>query len=80
MALETIRKVKRRMGEVNDLLGQADETTDTTKPLMKRCDKVFAEPLDPSADYEEVELQKRLALAAQELETMLDEEFRIDPL
>ncbi len=80
MALEKIRKVKRRVGEVNDLLGQADETTDTTKPLMKRCDKVLAEPLDPSADDEEVELQKRLALAAQELETMLDEEFRIDPL
>jgi len=79
MALEKIREVKRRVGELNALLGQMDETTDTKKPLMKRCDKVLAEPLDPSAD-EEVRHQQRLTLAAQELETMLDEEFRVDSL
>ena len=52
MALEKIREVKRRVGEVNDFLGQADETTDPKKPLMKRCEKVLAEPLDSGADDE----------------------------
>jgi len=80
MALEKIREVKRRVGEVNDLLSQVAETTDTKKPLMKRCDQVLTEPPSLTADGEEVELQKRLTLAAQELETMLDQEFRIDPL
>ena len=68
------------MGEVNDFLGQAGETTDPKKPLMKRCEKVLAEPLDPAADDEAREFQRRLTLAMQELDTMLDQEFRIDPL
>src|SRR5450759_2248587 len=50
MALEKIREVKRRVGEVNDFLGQTGETTDLRKPLMKRCEKVLSEPLDPAAD------------------------------
>lgn len=80
MALEKIREVKRRVGEVSDLLGRADETTDPKKPLMKRCEKALAEPLDPAAGDEAGEFQRRLTLAMQELDTMLDEEFRIDPL
>jgi Fe-S-cluster containining protein len=80
MALEKIREVKRRVGEVSDLLDQADETTDAKKPLMKRCEKALADPFDPGTDGETPELQRRLALAMQELDTMLDKEFRIDPL
>ena len=80
MALEKIREVKRRVGEVNDFLGQAGETTEPKKPLMKRCEKVLAERLDPAADDEAREFEKRLKLAMQELDTMLDQEFRIDPL
>jgi Fe-S-cluster containining protein len=49
MALERIREVKRRVGEVSDLLCRADETTDPKK-LMKRCEQILTEPLDPAAD------------------------------
>ena len=76
MALEKIREVKRRVGQVNHFLGQADEMTDAKKPLMKRCDKALAERLDPKADDEAQKLRSQLILAMQELETMLDEEFR----
>jgi Fe-S-cluster containining protein len=78
MALEKIREVKGRVGQVSDLLDQVDETTDAKKPLMKRCENVLAEPLEPAADDEAREFQRRLTLAMQELDKMLDEEFRID--
>ena len=77
MALEKIREVKRRVGEVSDLLDQADETTDPKRPLMKRCERALADPLDLATDDETPEFQGRLALAMQELDTMLDKEFRI---
>ena len=80
MALEKIREVKRRVGQVNHFLGQVDEMTDAKKPLMKRCDKALAERLDPKADDEAQKLRSQLILAMQELETMLDEEFRVDSL
>ncbi len=80
VALKTIREVKRRVGDVEDLLVHLDETTDTTRPLMKRCDHVLADPLDSTADDEAHEFQKRLALAVRELDTMLDKDFRVDPL
>jgi Fe-S-cluster containining protein len=80
MALEKILEVKRRVGEVTDFLGQAGETTDAKKPLAKRCEKVLAAPLDPAANDKAREFQRRLTLAMQELDTMLDEEFRVDPL
>jgi Fe-S-cluster containining protein len=78
MALEKIREAKRRVGELSDFLDQAGETMDAKKPLMKRCEKILAVPLDTGANDEASEFQKRLTQAMQELDKMLDEEFRVD--
>lgn len=78
MALEKIHEVKRRVGEINGLLGRANGTG-ARKPLMKRCNQILAEPLDPAADGEAGQLRERLALSARELDTMLDNDFRVDP-
>jgi Fe-S-cluster containining protein len=75
-ALESIRDVQRRVGEVDALLLRAGGT-DGKKPLAKRCEKVMAEPLDTSSDGEVVALRTGLMQAMRELETILDEDFRL---
>ena len=72
MALEKIGEAKRRVEELNALLQQAGKT-DPKRPLSKRCEKVMAEP----AEGEALEVRTRLALAMQELEAVLDAEFRL---
>lgn len=80
MALEKIREAKRRVGEVSDLLARTDGAAAAKKPLMKRCDNFLTEPLDPNAGDEVRKVRSQLVLVVQELETMLDEEFRVEPL
>jgi Fe-S-cluster containining protein len=75
MALEKIQDVKRRVGELNALLARAGETN-LARPLSKRCDHVTAEPADP-ADLEAVGLRHAVTQAMEELDALLDNDFRI---
>lgn len=77
-ALERIHEVQRRVAQVSALLEQAGET-EATGPLSKRCETIMAEWIDPAPDDAAWELRRQLTLAMQELDTMLDEEFRLDP-
>jgi hypothetical protein len=74
-ALEKITDVHRRVARINELL-QASGTTDPKRPLAKRCEKIMAEPLDPSADEATATLRSDLARAIDELDAILDRDFR----
>ena len=78
MALEQILKVQRRVAQVNELLARAGRTN-AKKPLSKRCEQILAEPFDASSDQATVELRSQLSLAMQELDALLDQEFRLVP-
>jgi len=78
-ALERIREARRRVAEIADLLERAGGAS-VKKPLSKRCEKVTAEPLDSSSDPVAVELRSQLTRAMRELDTFLDEEFRLPPI
>ncbi len=78
MALERIRDVQRRVGELEELL-QKSGGTNPKRPLSKRYEKATAEPLDKSADASALELRDRLTRAMQELDAILDREFRLIP-
>jgi uncharacterized protein len=75
MALAKITDVQRRVAHINELL-QASGITDPKRPLSKRCEKIMAEPLDPSADEAAVSLRGDLARAMDELDAILDRDFR----
>ena len=77
-ALEKIRDVQRRVKLVNELLQRAGGSN-AKKPLSKRCETAMAEPLDDSSDPATVELRASLTQAMQELDTILDQDFRIAP-
>ena len=72
MALAKIREVRRRVEEVNELLETAGGTN-LKRPLSKRCEKALTEP---ASDDGTVQLQSRLQLAMQELNALLDHDFR----
>ena len=78
MALEKIREVQRRVTEMDELLHRAGGTN-IKRPFSKRCEKVMAEPLAALTDPAAVELRNRLTLAMQELNVILNQEFRITP-
>ncbi|MCX6967541.1 MAG: hypothetical protein NTZ46_07125 [Verrucomicrobia bacterium] len=73
-ALEKIHEVVQRVAQVNHLL-EASGKTDPKRPLGKRFEKITAIPVDPS-DLQAVELRSQLTLAMQELEELIDKEFR----
>ena len=75
-ALAQIHEAKQRVAEVENLLHRSGRT-DPRRPLSKRCEKIMAEPVDPSADSEAIGLRHELTHAMQELETVLNEEFRL---
>ncbi|MDP9291610.1 MAG: hypothetical protein M3O82_04510 [Verrucomicrobiota bacterium] len=77
-ALERIREAQQRVEKVNRFLQRAG-MTDLKRPLSKRCEKVMAEPLDPSSNNETLELRAGLIEAMRELDSLLDHEFRLDP-
>ena len=76
MALEKITDVQRRVTQINELL-HSSGTTDPKRPLSKRCEKILAEPLDPSADEATVSLRRDLTRAMEELDALLDSDFRL---
>ena len=79
MALERIREVQRRVGELEEFL-QKSGSANPRRPLAKRYEKATAEPLDESAEPTALELRSRLTLAMRELDALLESEFRIVPM
>ena len=77
-ALERIHEVQRRVAQVNELLAHAGGTN-AKRPLAKRCEKIMAEPLDPSTDQAAIALRDTLTRAMQELDAVLDADFRLLP-
>lgn len=77
-ALENIHEARRRLDELNKLLEQSG-SSNLKRPLSKRCEKVLAEPLHPSSEPAAMELRSRLTRAMAELNTLLNENFRLVP-
>ena len=77
LALEKIHEARRRVEQLNELLQRAGRTN-LNRPLSKRCEKAMAEPLDPAAQ-EAVTLRSQLTQAMQELNALLNDDFRIVP-
>ena len=77
-ALGKIRDVQRRVAQLEALLARAGRT-DAKKPLAKRCEKIMAEPLDASSDQAAITLRATLTRAMQELDAVLDADFRLLP-
>jgi len=78
MALEKIREVRRRVAELDELLERAGGTN-RKRPLSKRFEKSLAEPIEALTEPAALVLRKRLTLAKQELDLILNQEFRITP-
>ena len=76
MAREKIDEARRRVAQVNELL-QASGPTDAKRPLSKRCEKIMAEPIDATADQAAAALRSELTRAMHDLDTLLNEDFRI---
>ena len=78
-ALEKIRDVQNRVAHIEVLLTRAGRT-DPKRPLAKRCEKIMAEPLDPSSDPAALALRDDLTRAMRELNGILDADFRLIPI
>lgn len=77
MALTTILDARHRVEQINELLHQIGKTN-LKRPLSKRCEKVMAEPPDPASALAAA-LRHQLTQAMQQLNTLLNAEFRIVP-
>ena len=79
-ALEMIQATQRRVEEVTDLIERSVAGgTNPKKPLSKRCETAMAEPLDATSDPSAIELRGQLTRTIQELDELLDREFRVGP-
>ena len=78
MARKQIDHARQQVAEVNQLL-HASGGTNLKRPLTKRFDKAMAEPLDASSEAAAVALRTQLVRAMQELNDLLDREFRVTP-
>ena len=77
MAAEKIQEALRRVAQLNELLARAGNTN-LKRPLAKRCESALAEPIDPAEDPAALTLRSQLEQASQELESLLDQDFRIE--
>jgi Fe-S-cluster containining protein len=75
-ALEKIGGALRLIADINALLLCAGDTN-ARHALSKRCETAMDEP---TSDAAALELRRRLAGAKRELDTLLDQEFRVVPL
>ena len=76
MALEKIQDVQRLATRMDELSRRADGTM-RKGPLTKRCETALAEPFDATDHHELVAEREELAVALGELDTILDEHFRV---
>ena len=79
MAREKIGEAVQLVAELNALLLRAGGTN-VKRAIFKRCEQAMAEPLDPSSDEAAVEIRNRIRRVKQELNALLDLEFRITPI
>lgn len=77
MAAAKIQEALRRVAHLNELLKRAGNTNHK-RPLAQRCESALAEPLDPISDQAAWALRSQLQQASQELEALLDQDFRIE--
>jgi Fe-S-cluster containining protein len=78
MASEKIHTTQRRVEQINELLQQAGKTN-LKHPLSKRCEKALAEPVDLVSNQEAAAFRRQLTQAMQELNALLNDDFRIVP-
>ncbi|MGC3988737.1 MAG: YkgJ family cysteine cluster protein [Chthoniobacteraceae bacterium] len=71
-----VDEVKTRVADLEEMLTQSG-VPNTRKPLTKRFDTATAIPLHESDDVEELELRQDLVRAMDELETLLQKDFRV---
>ncbi len=76
MALEKIREVQRRAMRL-EMLSQRGDGTPRKGPLSKRCETALAEPFDATTHPELAGQREELARGLAELESILDEDFRV---
>jgi hypothetical protein len=74
-ALGRIQDVQQRVAHITALLDEAG-TTDPKRPLSKRCEKILAEP---SFDPPMMAIHQQITREFQELDAILDAEFRVPP-
>jgi Fe-S-cluster containining protein len=74
-AMEKIQAAMAQAARLNELLNQAGKT-DPKRPLTKRYEKITAEPVGPFSDPATVQLRQQLEAAMEELEELLENEFR----
>lgn len=77
-ALEKIHAARRLVGRINELLHRAG-TTNLKQPLDKRCEKILAEPIDPTTEPAAMALRDQLQQVRRELDALLTADFRIAP-
>lgn len=77
IALEKIQEAQRRVKHLNELLERAGGAN-ATRPLTKRCDAVMIVPMDVSSDEVTKAFRQELAVSFAELDTLLDEDFRVE--
>jgi uncharacterized protein len=76
-AVAKIQEALRRVAQLNELLARAGNTSHK-RPLAQRCESALAEPIDPSGDQAAWALRSQLQQASQELDALLDQDFRIE--
>jgi uncharacterized protein len=76
MALEKIQEVQKRAAEL-DVLSRRPDGSKRNGPLSQRCETALAEPFDPTTDPELVEQRENLARGLAELDTILNNDFRL---
>jgi hypothetical protein len=78
MALSRIVEARRQVAELSELLNRAGEI-EPGKPLSKRYENAIADSLVP-LDADSRALRSRMKIAMQDLDELLDREFRIKPV
>lgn len=78
-ALEKIREVQRRVAQLDELSRRADGSQ-RKGPLTKRCEATLAEPFDATTHPELLREREALARGLSELDSLLDEDFRVAPV
>jgi hypothetical protein len=77
-ALAKIGEVQRRVAELDALSRRADGSL-RKGPLARRCETTLAEPFDATTHPELVGAREALARGLDELDALLDEDFRVAP-
>lgn len=77
-AREKIAQAVTLVAEVESLLQQCG-AMNRKHPLSKRCETAMAEPIDPASDDAVSRTRGQLFQAMQELDALLDQDFRITP-